>query len=471
MRLTFLGAAGEVTGSCYLVDTGHIKFLIDCGMFQGGGRGRAGAAQRNRHFGFDPAEIAFVLLSHAHIDHSGLIPRLVALGFRGAVYATRATVDLLGVMLPDSGYLQEKEVERENRGRFRRGRGRELAPLYTVQQARDSLKRLLPVEYDADVRPHDAVHCRFRDAGHILGSSILEVRVRADGRERRIVFSGDLGQPGHPIVRDPASVERADVLLVESTYGNRNHRDRAATLEEFAVALEETLGRHLGNVVIPAFAVGRTQDILYVMSEFCRTGRVCPSQVYVDSPMALAATRITLEHPELHDRETVRLTTWLQDKHGGTDIHFTEDVEDSKRINTVRSGAVILSASGMCEGGRIKFHLRYNLPRKECAIVFVGFQAAGTLGRRLVDGAKTVRIFGEAIPVRARIHTIGGLSAHADQAALLAWLGRFHAPPGATWVVHGESLAAQALRERIEQDLGWPADRVGVARAGETIEF
>jgi len=471
VQLTFLGAAGEVTGSCYLVDTGEIKFLIDCGMFQGGGRGRTGAAQRNRAFGFDPSEIAFVLLSHAHIDHSGLIPRLVALGFRGAVYATSATVDLLGVMLPDSGYLQEKEVERENRGRFRRGRGRELAPLYTVQQARDSLKRLLPVEYDSELSPHASVRCRFRDAGHILGSAILEIRVRADGRERRIVFSGDLGQPGHPIVRDPTPIAEADLLLVESTYGNRNHRDRRATLEEFAGVLEETLEQRGGNVVIPAFAVGRTQDILYVMSEFCRSGRVCPPLVYVDSPMAVAATRITLEHPELHDRQTARLTAWLQDKHGGTDIRFTEDVEDSMRINSIRAGAVILSASGMCEGGRIKYHLKVNLPRRECAVVFVGFQAAGTLGRRIVDGAKTVRIFGEAVPVRARIHTIGGLSAHADQTALLGWLGKLHAPPGATWVVHGEPLAAQALRERIEQDLGWPAEALGVARAGQTIEI
>jgi len=339
-----------------------------------------------------------------------------------------------------------------------------------VQQARDSLKRFLPVDYDAEVRPHDAVRCRFRDAGHILGSAILEIRVRADGRERRIVFSGDLGQPGHPIVRDPTPIERADLLLVESTYGNRNHRDRGATLEEFAGALEETLERRGGNVVIPAFAVGRTQDILYVMSEFCRSGRVCPRQVYVDSPMAVAATRITLEHPELHDRQTARLTAWLRDRHGGTDIRFTEDVEDSMRINAIRAGAVILSASGMCEGGRIKYHLKYNLPRRACAVVFVGFQAAGTLGRRIVDGAKTVRIFGETIAVRARIHTIGGLSAHADQTALLGWLGRFHQPPGATWVVHGEPLAAQALRERIEQDLGWPAGALGVARAGQTID-
>jgi len=471
VRLTFLGAAGEVTGSCYLVETGEIKFLIDCGLFQGGGRGRGGAAQRNRRFGFDPGEIAFVLLSHAHIDHSGLIPRLVALGFGGAVYATRATVDLLGVMLPDSGHLQEKEAEWENRGRFRRGRGRELAPLYTVQQARDSLKQLLPVDYDVEVKPHASVRCRFRDAGHILGSAILEIGVRANGRERHIVFSGDLGQPGHPIVRDPTPIARADLLLVESTYGNRNHRDRAATLEEFAAALEETLERGQGNVVIPAFAVGRTQDILYVMSEFCRSGRVCPSQIYVDSPMALAATRITLEHPELYDREATRLTAWLQNGKGKTEIRFTEDVEDSKRINAIRSGAVILSASGMCEGGRIKYHLKYNLPRRECAIVFVGFQAAGTLGRRIVEGAKSVRIFGETIPVRARVHTIGGLSAHADQKALLGWLGKFHAAPGATWVVHGEPLAAQTLRERIVEDLGWREAGVGVARAAQTIEL
>jgi len=464
-KLDFLGAAGEVTGSCYLVDTGQVKFLVECGMFQGG----RDTERKNRRFAFDPADIAFVLLSHAHIDHSGLIPRLVALGFRGPVYATRATVELLGVMLPDSGYLQEKEAEWTNRRKFGRGeRSGDTAPLYTVQQAVASLKRLLPVDYDAEVRPHESVRCTFRDAGHILGSAILEIALRSGGRQTRLVFSGDLGQPGHPIVRDPARVERADVLLVESTYGNRNHKNLAQTIDEFAYALNDTLASRRGNVVIPAFAVGRTQDMLYFIAELARQGRLGPMDVYVDSPMANAATRITLAHPELYDRGTARLAEWLKRGKGGPRVRFTEDVEDSMKINSVRSGAVILSASGMCDGGRIQHHLRYNLSRPECAIVFVGFQAAGTLGRRIVDGAKRVRILGEEVAVRAKVFTIGGLSAHADQAALVGWLKGFRAAPRQTWVVHGEPLSANALRDEIEQRLGW---RVAVPDPRQSVEL
>ena len=422
MKLTFLGAAGEVTGSSYLVETGEASFLIDCGMFQGG---RA-ADLKNRRFGFDPRRIDFVLLSHAHIDHSGLIPRLVAAGFRGPVYATQPTCDLLGVMLPDSGHLQEREAERE--------RGR---PLYTESEARNSLRRLQPVRYDKEVGPHPSVQCAFRDAGHILGSAILEIRV---GRTK-LVFTGDLGQPGHPIVRDPTPIRSADVLLVESTYGDRNHKSYVQTLDEIAFALTDTLSSRKGNVVIPAFAVGRTQDILQIIGELRQQGRVPRMDVYVDSPMATAATRITLKYADLPDLGNVR---------------FTESLEESMRINSVRAGAVIISASGMCDGGRIKHHLRYNISRPECAILFAGFQAQGTLGRRIVEGAKTVRIFGEPYAVRAKIFTIGGLSAHADQAALLGWLGHFRRAPQQTWVVHGEPLAARALRDEIRRK-GWNA--------------
>lgn len=431
--LTFLGAAGEVTGSCYLVETGETKFLIDCGMFQGGRQ----AGQRNRRFEFDPRDIAFVLLSHAHIDHSGLLPRLAVQGFMGAVYATRPTCDLLGVMLPDSGHLQEREAEREDQ-----------RPLYTESDARKCLRRLQPVEYGAEVKPHPSVRCVFRDAGHILGSAILEIRV---GRTT-IVFSGDLGQPGRPIVEDPAPIESADVLLVESTYGDRDHKSLVQTLDEFAYALTDTLSSRKGNVVIPSFAVGRTQDILYYIAQLQREKRVPRMNVYVDSPMALAATRITLRHAKLPDL-------------GG--VQFTESVEESMRINSIRAGAVIISASGMCDGGRIKHHLRYNLPRPECAIVFAGFQAEGTLGRRIVDGAKTVRIFGEPYPVRAKVFTIGGLSSHADRTALLGWLGGFKRAPRQTWVVHGEPLAARALRDDIRRK-GWNAQ---VPSPGQTIEI
>ena len=436
MKLTFHGAAGEVTGSCFEIDTGKLRFLVDCGMFQGGGQANA----KNRGFAFEPRDIAFVLLTHAHIDHSGLIPRLVAQGFTGAVYATAATCDLAAVMLPDSGYLQEREAEREG-----------TPALYTQREAQASLVHFVPVEYAAEVRPHAAVRGRFRDAGHILGSAIVEVS--AGGKT--FVFSGDLGQPGRPILNDPTPIEATDVLLVESTYGNREHKSLPQTLDELAYAINDTLRSRRGNVVIPSFAVGRTQEVIYLIGQLCSEGRVPPHDLYVDSPMALAATRITARH-----------AAWQPQADGRLRVHFAESVEDSMRINAVRSGAVILSASGMCEGGRIKHHLRYNISRPECAIVFVGFQAAGTLGRRIVDGAPKVRLFGEDYEVKARVFTIGGLSAHADQPALLSWLGHFKKPPAATWVVHGEPLAACALRDAIEGQLGWPAR---VPTPGQTV--
>jgi len=435
MRLAFHGAAGEVTGSCFEVDTGEVRFLVDCGMFQG-----AGADAKNRAFAFAPRDIAFVLLTHAHIDHSGLIPRLAAQGFRGAVYASAATCDLAEVMLPDSGHLQEKEAEWEGG-----------TPLYTLREAQASLAHFVAVDYDAEVRPHASVRCRFRDAGHILGSAIIEVHLR----NKTLVFSGDLGQPGRPIMRDATPVDEADVLLVESTYGNREHKSLAQTMDELAYALNDTLRSRKGNVVIPSFAVGRTQEVIHLISELCRQGRVPIHDLYVDSPMALAATRITARHAD-----------WKIETRGGPRIHFTEDVADSMKINAVRAGAVIVSASGMCEGGRIKHHLRYNISRPECALVFVGFQAAGTLGRRIVDGAQSVRLFGEEYPVRARVFTIGGLSAHADQTALLGWLGGFRKPPRQTWVVHGEPLAAYALRDAIQEKLHWNAQ---VPEAGQEV--
>jgi metallo-beta-lactamase family protein len=438
VRLTFRGAAGEVTGSCFEVDTGEIRFLVDCGMFQGG----AGAEAKNRRFAFDPRAIEFVLLTHAHIDHSGLIPRLVAQGFKGAVYASAATCDLAGVMLPDSGHLQEKEAQWEGS-----------APLYSQHEAQASLRHFVPVGYDTDVRPHASLRCRFRDAGHILGSAIIEVFVSG----RTLVFSGDLGLPGRPILRDPTPIAHADVLLVESTYGNRSHKTLPQTIDELAYALNDTLHSRKGNVVIPAFAVGRTQEVIHLISELCVQGRVPAHELYVDSPMALAATRITARHAD-----------WQPVQNGGPRVRFTEDLADSMKINSVRSGAVIVSASGMCEGGRIKHHLRHNISRPECAVVFVGFQAAGTLGRRIVDGAKSVRLFGEEYEVKARVFTIGGLSAHADQPALLSWLAHFTKPPAATWVVHGEPLAAHALRDAIGERFGWHA---AVPATGQAVDW
>ena len=455
MKLTFLGAAREVTGSSFLVETGAVRFLVDCGMFQGG----RSADKKNREaFDFEPEEIDFVLLTHAHIDHSGLLPRLFALGLKGPIYTTAATADLLGVMLPDSAYIQEKEAERENykRHKTRKKRQREAAPLYTVIQAQHSLKRLRPVEYDQDVAPHASVRCRFRDAGHILGSAIVEVWVSERQHTRKLVFSGDLGQPGHPVVRDPTPIEEADVLLVESTYGNRLHKSMQDTLDELVFAVNDTIVRKQGNLIVPAFTVGRTQDILYLLVDLSRQGKLKGNpQIYVDSPMALSATEITLKHLQLLDADAKRLMQWGNEGSGFPRISFVQDVAESIALNDIKSGAIIISASGMCDAGRIKYHLRNNLARWECSILITGFQAGGTLGRRLVDGARAVRIFDQDIPVHAKLFTVGGLSAHADQDALLGWLGHFRKPPKQTFVVHGEETVATGFADLVHERLGW----------------
>ena len=468
MRFSFLGAAGEVTGSCTLVETGNTRFLVDCGMFQGGPDART-KNLRALNFGFDVRSIDFVLLTHAHIDHSGLLPRLVVLGFRGPIYATAATIDLLEVLLPDSAHIQEKESEWQLRHRNRRGQGERGAPgpLYTVAQAQSALQLLEPVAYGENVQVTESVTVRFHDAGHILGSSWIEVTSHDESRPRKLVFSGDLGMPARPVLRDAEKViPEADVVVIESTYGNRSHRSMPETEDEIVAAVERTHATH-GNLIIPAFAVGRTQEIIYLLTDLVRRKRLSPLKIYVDSPMANKATKITLDHPELLDRETRELISWLQSHPEKVKIEFVADVERSKALNEIRSGAVIISASGMCEAGRIKYHLRENLPRSECGVLIVGFQAAGTLGRRLVDGAQLVHIFGQPVRVKARVYTVGGLSAHADQSVLLGWLGGFHKPPGNTFVVHGETTAAADFVSAIQSQLGW--QNVHQPQRGETF--
>lgn len=468
MRLTFLGGAGEVTGSCYLLEHDDVRWLVDCGMFQGG---RESRAKNLEALDFDLRTLDFVVLSHAHLDHSGLVPRLVALGYRGPIHATHATVDLLGVMLRDAAHIQEKEAEWEIRRRRQRRSGRSAAPapLYTLAQAEASLRQLRPIDYDAFVEPAAGLRLRLRDAGHILGSAIVEAWVSSGGRAHKLVFSGDLGQPARPVVRDPTAIDAADVLLVESTYGDRLHRSMTETEDELVAALEETLGRRGGNVVIPAFSVGRTQELVFVLTDLVRRRRLPPMPIYIDSPMSLAATEITLSHRELLDRETQDLIEWQRAHPHAPTIRYVQTPEESIAINDIRRGAVIVSASGMCDAGRIKYHLLNNLPRSECAVVIAGFQAAGTLGRRLVDGAREVRIFARSVPVRARIHTIGGLSAHADRGALLAWLRHFRAAPGRVFVVHGETRSAQAFADSVARELDWTRPQVPLR--GETVDI
>ncbi len=460
MQVTILGAAREVTGSCYLVESERLSFIVDCGMFQGGREAEA----KNRRFpvGFNPESLDFVLLTHAHIDHSGLLPRLTSLGFRGPIYCTDATADLLGVMLPDSAHIAEKEAEWHNYSkRKRRGELRgEIAPLYTVEQARTTLKRLKRKEYGECFEPHKRVRVCFRDAGHILGSSIIELWLEEGEKAAKLVFSGDIGMPRRPIMNDPTPIAEADYLFVESTYGNRLHKSLDITIDELAFAVTDTVQRKKGNVIIPSFAVGRTQEILYFLLDLIRQERIPGSvAIFVDSPMATAATEITMKHIDILDEDMHRLVDW--EKQNGSRmpyIRFTESPEDSMALNTIKQGAVILSASGMCDAGRIKHHLVNNLPRRECTIIIAGFQAQGTLGRKLVDGASYVRLFGESVLVRAEILTLGGLSAHADRDALLGWLSGFAKPPQRAFVVHGEEETALGFADSIRDRFGWKVE-------------
>ncbi len=459
MRISFFGAAQEVTGSCYLVETSSVRFIVDCGLFQGAGD----AVRKNRRpFEFDVSRLDFVLLTHAHLDHSGLLPKLVALGYKGPIFCTSATADLLVVMLTDAAYIQEREAE------WRKHAGKRHQPLYTVKQAELANKQVQRTEYDRKVAPHRSVQCIFRDAGHILGSSILEVWVDESGKRRKLVFSGDIGQPGHPIVEDPVHVDSADVLLIESTYGNRQHKSMADTVEEFARAVTETITKNKGNVIVPAFAVGRTQDLLFLVVKLFREQRIPKLDVYVDSPMAIAATEITLKHLKIADDDAIEAMRWIQENGDQPRIRFVDDHTESRKLSAIDHGALIISASGMCDAGRIKRHLRANLPRKESSVIFTGFQAAGTLGRRIVDGSKSVRIYGDDVPVAARIYTIGGLSAHADRAALLDWLGHFSRAPARTFVVHGEATTALDFADTVRQRFGW---KVEVPARRDTYEI
>lgn len=453
VTLTFLGGAREVTGSCILVQAERSRFLVDCGMFQGG---EESDRKNARRMPVPPASIDFVLSTHAHIDHSGLLPKLVRDGFRGLIHCTSATADLLGVMLPDAGHIQERESEWQTRKRERGGK-REVLPLYTEADAMAVLPALRPVPYGKPIAPGPGVSAVFLDAGHILGSAILAVTVLDEGREKKLVFSGDLGHRGLPIVRDPSPVSRADTLVIESTYGNRVHKGMKDTVEEFVRAVDDTLNRKKGNVVIPSFAVGRAQDILYLLTDLTRKGRLSGITLYIDSPLAMEATRITMRHPECYDDETREVFAWRDTHPDALKVVLVRNMEESRALNSLRGGAILMAGSGMCDAGRIKHHLKHNLWRKECSVIIVGFQARGTLGRKIVDGAKRVRIFGEEIAVAADVYTIGGLSAHADRDDLLVWAGQFQAPPGNVFVAHGEESVSLEFAGTLKEKLGWLA--------------
>ena len=457
MKLTFCGAAGEVTGSCFLFEVGTTRFLVDCGMFQGP---REVCARNVAPFAFDATDIDFVILTHAHIDHSGLLPRLRAEGFRGPIYATPATRDLVGVMLPDSAHVLQAERERAA------SKGRDFAVPYSMEEARAVLAQLEPMPYAHEFEPKPGVSARLLDAGHILGSAFVELRLAARGRIVRVLVSGDLGRPGHPIVRDPVPATEADVVLLESTYGGRTHPPMERTVEELAAILRHSLEERGGILLVPAFAVGRTQDLLYFLNRLSRSGRIRPPRVFVDSPMATEVTEITARHLELFDDEARRAASETPAAGMTMHVSYTASVEESKALNRLAGGAVIVAASGMCDGGRIRHHLRNRLSDPRTTVLFIGFQAQGTLGRRLVDGAPDVRLFGEEIAVRARIAKLDGFSAHADQPALLAWLRGMRRVPERIYLVHGEPDASAALAAEIAGHQG-PTCRI--PRHGEAV--
>jgi len=455
MSIQFFGAAGEVTGSCHLVTVGAHRLLLDCGMIQGGHLDEA----RNREpFPFDPRHIDAVILSHAHIDHSGRLPVLVRRGFSGPIYAHRATRDLSRVMLKDAGYLSEKDAEWENKKRERKHLD-PVEPLFTVDDAKLALRQFKGLVYGKKQKILPGVTLRLSDAGHILGSSIIELWLEDGGKTRKLVFSGDLGRRGMPVLEDPEIIREADRVVMESTYGDRFHRSLEDSVQEFDDVLNSvTNGR--GNILIPAFAVGRTQEIIFLMAKNFDKWNLGRWQIFLDSPMAIEATRIFTENVDLFDIEATRL--WRENsKHPLLpNLRMSRTPNQSMAINRIRQGAIIIAGSGMCTGGRIRHHLKHNIWRRECHLVITGFQARGTLGRSLVDGARQIRLWGEEIRVAAAVHTINGLSAHADQSGLKNWYAGFSNRPPVT-LVHGEDHALTGLSECLRRDLSAPVTIAG----------
>jgi metallo-beta-lactamase family protein len=462
IKVQIFGAAEEVTGSCHLVTVGNKRILLDCGLIQG----RRKDEERNKDpFPFDPQSIDAVVLSHAHIDHSGRLPMLVKAGFSGPIYTHRASRDLCRIMLKDSAFLNEKDIEWENRKRLRKGL-KPVDALYTVEDARLAMSRFKGLVYQKKVRILPEVTLRLNDAGHILGASIVELWLEHAGQVRKLVFSGDLGRPGMPILQDPAFIQQADLVIMESTYGDRLHRSWEETLTEIENIVQITANSR-GNILIPAFAVGRTQEILYMLARYYEMWKLERWQIFLDSPLAIEATRVFARHSDLFDQDMMDL--WQQNKAQSIlpGLHISRTSNQSMALNRVHSGAIIIAGSGMCSGGRIKQHLKHNIWRRECHVIISGFQARGTLGRSLVDGAKYIRLWGETVRVAATVHTVGGLSAHADQLGLKNWYANFAGRPRVV-LVHGETSALETLSNTLKDGLDAP---VTIAKYGQVLDL
>ena len=473
MKITFLGATKIVTGSNFLVEAAGKKFLVDCGLYQG----KAELEEQNyREFDYNPAEIDFMLLTHAHIDHSGRIPKLYNDGFKGPIYAHKATCDLCQIMLPDSGHIQEMEAEWKNKKRIRKGQPTR-GPLYTAEDALKCMEIFVPVKYDEIIQVSENIYVRFNDAGHMLGSSTIEIWAKEDGKETKAVFSGDLGNNDIPLLSEPTMIDNCDYLVMESTYGSRLHIRNDQKAELFLKIVSETIDNG-GTVVIPSFAVGRTQEILYEINkikenrhdeEFLREYRTLMKvPVYVDSPLAISATQVFKENMDLFEDEVKEEMERGNNPLEFPGLKFTQTADESKALNESDEPSIIISASGMCDVGRIKHHLKHNIWNPKSTILFVGYQAPGTLGYEIVNGAKKVTIFGEEFAVNARIEYIEGYSGHADQEGLMNFVYSFYNKPKHIFLVHGEEESQEVLRNKILENTGIG---VTIPEYGETYQL
>jgi metallo-beta-lactamase family protein len=456
MKIRFLGAVRGVTGSSHLIQANDKKILLDCGMYQG-----KDEDLNYEEFEFNPSEIDYLFLSHSHIDHSGRIPLLVKKGFRGKIYCSKPAYDLCSIMLMDSAHIQESEAEWKNVKARRTGRAL-VEPMYTQEDAQLCLKYFYPVLYDQIINIDENITIRFKDAGHILGSAITEIWINEEGTTTKLVFSGDLGMKDRALLRDPSVIESADYLIIESTYGNRLHENLETRTEGLVKIILDTVARG-GSVIIPSFAVGRTQEIIYELNKYleCHPDKRSEDRrkfmnipVYIDSPLATKATEIFKQNANVFDDEARKCILDGDNPLEFENLHFTQSVEESKLLNASNVPKIIISASGMCEAGRIKHHLKHHLWKKESSIVFVGYQAEGTLGRKIIDGEKYVKVLGEEIKINAEIHNVQGFSGHADKNALLDWLRGFEEKPKKVFLVHGETESKSSFAEEIEKTLG-----------------
>ena len=450
MNITFYGAAEDVTGSCHMVEVEGHKFLIDCGLFQGS---LTDQMLNYEEFPFNIQEVEFVILTHAHIDHSGRIPKLYKAGYKNPVYCTTATKELCKIMLPDSGHIQETEIEWVNRKRMRAGKAPN-EPIYTQQDGIDCLEIFEGIEYENRIKVNDSISFELKDAGHMLGSAIVELYLVENGEEKKVAFTGDLGNLNLPIINDPQPIDGADVLVMESTYGDRIHSSIKDQSSKFIQIILDTTRRG-GNVIIPSFAVGRTQEILYEINKYYSDDNIKEElskiPVYVDSPLAINATKIFETQHQYYDEEALSYLLKGDNPLVFDNLHFCETSEESQALNEDMQPKIIISASGMCEVGRIKHHLKHNLYRPECTVLFVGYQAEGTLGKKIMSGEKLVKIFGEEIAVNAEIKYLDAFSGHADRDGLLNWIAAMNKKPEQIFIVHGEIDAQKVLREYIEQ--------------------